>query len=665
MLSALLILSAQQATLPTEGLHPDWRRQVEALAGKALGDPRGAAYRRVQLTVDMHYPSGRRRELVESEGWVVSGGKSAVLWDGLVYPISKVLGKADLHRARAESLADRPPSNPLVDPWGTANMNGVCRNQGAAALWYLVGEEAVALRILLNLNRSSSVHQFEDRDLPYWLAERYRARAVTSLNSARDEDALIFAKTELALRGTDMTLSFVGQRNTAPQLIEDLERRLANKSRKLDLLDDFENIQYLPNMSSAVDPIMQRAIDAGPDIVPQLITRSSQDKRLTRAEVPSRNFRDRSIAEVGQAYRYVLEVLWPESAYYTGRSDEELQAVFARHRNLSTAERLVEVIADLTTPDFAAISALGQFSLRSPERTSSAQREIRLAGSRFASKIASGIEVRYRRLVDEFNREPNQNPLARSGQMALALATFDYALGQSLLRESAKLIVDNLDRPMYGGERPRWDLINIFTLAAANGDSEILSAYTTFCGREDVLEDFPSEAMPALKNPKNGQAQNAASQIFRRAEEIVANEGSPGQAIRLLNSLLSRDIGQLIAAQQVRDMLHKGLHNESRVVARGRVDGYELPVDRGEVSLFVAGKHADRQPISVADFVAHVLADKFETGTDFELTAAESKRLLAKTSIDRWLMNLPDKPLPYKERKPAATALNRPRARRS
>lgn len=648
MLSALLILGAQQPALPQKGLHPDWRQQVEALAGKALGDPRGAAYSRVQIAVDSNYQSVRRRELVESEGWVVSGGKSAVLWDGLVYPISKVLGKGDLNRARTESLADRSPSNPLVDPWGSANMDGIFRSQGAAALWYLVGEQAVALRILLNLNRSSSVHQFEGRDLPYWLAERYRARAVTSLKNARDVEALTFAKTELALRGKDPTLSFVGPRNTASQLIEDLERRLANKNRKLDLLDDFENIQYLPNMSSAVDPIMQRAIDAGPDIVSQLITRSSQDKRLTRAEVPSRNFPDRSIAEVGQAYRYVLEVLWPESAYYTGRSDEELLAIFVRQRNLSTAERLAEVIADPTTLDFAAISALGQFSLPATERTSSTQREIRLAGSRFASKIASGIEVRYRRLVDEFKQEPNQNPLARSAQMALALATFDYPLGQHLLRESTKLIVENLDRPMHGGERPRWDLIEIFTLAAANGDSEILSEYTTFCGREDVLEDFPSDAMPALKNPKNGQAQNAASLIFRRAEEIVANEGSPGQAIRLLNSLLSRDLEQLMAAPQVRDLLHKGLQNESRVVARGRDDGYELPVDRGEVSLFAAGKHTNRQPISVADFVAHILADRFETGTDFELTAADAKRAMARVSINRWLKSLPDRPVKYK-----------------
>ena len=213
-------------TPPRTELPPAFLAATTALFNLGLADPRGCAYREVDVAI--HFLRGGM-EITPTRGWVLPadgpGGRFVVCWNGLVYPATRVGPPADLagdvHRAIAADGADSQeegdehPSHlrfRTVDPTGAVTAGAAVSPETIlplkACLLLRLGEEGLARKLwgrwaagLAKVNNNA-----EYVEKPYIvLAENWTwhlfDRALTAQIAGDDGIALLSARALASVQG--------------------------------------------------------------------------------------------------------------------------------------------------------------------------------------------------------------------------------------------------------------------------------------------------------------------------------------------------------------------------------------------------------------------------------------------------------------------------------
>lgn len=628
ILSSLLAMTA----LTGQGVTSDaLRKQATELAG-ILGDPRNSRYCRVSIE-----SPGDPKHPFEAWGFVNEmDPKSAVLWDGLRYPILKIAGPARIDDA-LKLLSSKNDS--FVGPnWSTRTLGPLLAksnypqtlvNPGAITLLAMLDRDALATALADKVQLDSGGNALKS-----WLADRYRVRFLDLFTNGRDKEALATIEIEAVLAKKFGIRSKVARANPFEELRADVRRRLEEPKTSLEgeakLIRELEEIRVFA-FSPESDPKLAAAIQAGPSIVPAMIAVFNNDTRLTRARVPSRNFPDESIAPVSLGAKVVIESLWPESMYYWTLPEDKLQAVFARQRYLPRPFRLAEVVLETERSDAEVISALGEFSNRAPR-----SRDERLGFARVIIERGEQIQLAIDRRIDKLFQllkdDPKDRTLETIDRFATALADFDYERGGRQLRRAVSETMAILDRPLPGGSNSRSMLGGLFDVGLANDDAQVGDAYLQYTRRPDHLDKLPYILWPAILNPQLYQSNIVLAEIGREIAEIWAAPANPARGIRIAEMLKQTDLDIFAKPQVIRKALIAGLSNESSVMAVWRFGRFQVPLDwGGPASLDLPGKDGDRLLVSVADYLANVIEPHLKAG--FSITASTTKKKVAKEAM--------------------------------
>ncbi len=347
---------------------------TKALFGEGMADPRGCAYREIEIAVGDVWSGGGKP--IATHGWVLPGEAFAVAWNGLVYRVASAGAPADVGvdvkaaldadaEARAKEQRDNPGSEfhrfPSIGEAGSVSATSM--NMLKVPMLLRLGEGALAARFL----KAYGDEQLEKH--PYvslatrWVWARYD-RAVTAhmrgddglaLESLRplpriaravEEElaALHEAPARQRAAGPYPHLSFLAHVDV---LLADQERRARAPEAKVDLAA----VQKLPEpqriaalvaaldqvsarqwgqpggVSLAEDPIVRALVAEGEPAVEPLLAVLEKDTRLTRSVHFWRDFAmQRSVLGVHEAAYTALATILQTSAFEPAATGDDLSA---------------------------------------------------------------------------------------------------------------------------------------------------------------------------------------------------------------------------------------------------------------------------------------------------------------------------------------------------
>ena len=366
---------------------------ARALFLAGFADPRGCEYRAIEIAVgDLRRGSGT----VQTRGFVLPGGRFAVTWNGLVYPLVALGAPVDLAGdvAAATTIGSHPQYPMLI-----AERHSVLpdRNLTMVVMLARLGENALAEQVW------DGLHDPQDPALdPYgqlalawvWrlfdraLTAHRRSDQVLALESLRRLTAvqpLVDTAAALrGLRGPDGGATFLDFLGPVPELLADEERRAARGPRAP--LPDAAQLARLPvaarvavliehlddvaaytasadRVDPASDPIVDALVEIGAQAVEPLIDVVAWDHRLTRSvSVWSETSFGRSAFGVHEAAYLALTAILrtrlvdPQTLVamlatggMAGRSElaERFRARARRYAALSVEQRWYEDLGDL------------------------------------------------------------------------------------------------------------------------------------------------------------------------------------------------------------------------------------------------------------------------------------------------------------------------------
>ena len=358
------------AWTPPVGLPAPLVSATASLFAEGLADPRGGDYRQISVQTGSVWSGDGG--IVETHGWVLpttpsapATGPRAVCWNGLVYPVVSVGGKASLSADVAAIIkaddavrAAQAKANPS-EPYFRFLQGAIPERQLIsetsllplkAALLVRLGEGSLAQKFWAAWQAGTPPRHNDNDDAlrdPYllmadeWVSGLFD-RAVTahmrgddqlSLVSARELSLLLpVAEAEALKRGYRQTPSrgvheagtpFFPYLGPLPRLLADEERRVAetkpppplpsllaisNKTARIAaLIEDLDQVAARQDgqpgsVSPDADPIVQALVAQGDDAVQPLIDTVRDDTRLTRSVGFGRDFfPDRYLVSVAGA----------------------------------------------------------------------------------------------------------------------------------------------------------------------------------------------------------------------------------------------------------------------------------------------------------------------------------------------------------------------------
>jgi len=361
-------------TPPKSNIYENYVSDAKNLLGNGLCDPRGGRF--CNVTVELGDGAAVGLKPISGLGWVLPGGKRAVLMDGIEYPVTAASGPVDL-----DSTIAKLATGLLMRVIGP----GVDEiTQATPALLLLVGRPDLAEKAFFALPRPIQRDPGRGFTLAQWLGHRFETQVAQSLIDHRDKEGLFWAgqllKVSTIVRQrssfTTPNAFFTAgaiQRPTAFELKADpnrdlyldMVRRVAHPkkdpidisaTRKLDrstrislYMDNLDTMQNEFIEGRGVffrDNALYRAIvEEGPIVVPNLIDAIEHDNRFTRT-VSNHEW----IHTVRQVATDILGVIWPNGRYSTGTDPAKvpasLRTAWKNEPARTEAERNVQVLAN-------------------------------------------------------------------------------------------------------------------------------------------------------------------------------------------------------------------------------------------------------------------------------------------------------------------------------
>jgi hypothetical protein len=537
---------------------------ADELFEQGFPDPRGCEYREIEVTVSGVWDG--QASLVKTHGWILpkkSGtNQFAICWNGLIYPVVKISGPADLH---AEVTISNSPM-PRGFGFGRDSAVGEVRSvQYANALSTRIllllrcGETAAALtdwapnqQLLLGDydNRRRDV-QNDDPYLEFagdwaWamfdrmISAHQRGDEALALSTALQlADVQPQIETECAQRGFPRQpdydyrqrgqqkpyLDFLGQ---LPQILADLERRAMEPAstniietaitnypdqtiRIAALIDDLDLVSARQSgqpgwVNLSDDKIVAALKDEGDPAVGPLLDCLEKDQRLTRSVGFGRDFfRNRTVIPVHDAARVALLSIL--RAGFT--NDTEIRAYWEKYRNLKLEDRWYAILND----DSA--SARWREAAANIVQPENYHAPIRMDGETLRAKGNPSVsELMSRRALEVPTNNIKAYDLSTSCQMALYLAAWDPAAALPV----ARTISHRAHTVMQYSSQNLGPSIARLAVARANaGDPQAFDDYAAWIvtSTPEQLDFSLSDCLKPIKDfPANQVLHAAAAKMF-------------------------------------------------------------------------------------------------------------------------------------------------------
>jgi len=619
--------------------------------GKALGDPVGKQYCRVEFIRD----SNDTRPVV-FEAWVdLKKPKEALFWNGLTYPISKVLGPANLETAKKKAL--QPFNGGMMGFWQPYDyfISSSQAAPGPLAIWFMLGEVEVAKKLIREtLSYARNHPPTLDNALAQWLAEGHRQNFARAFTSFRDHEALRHLEMEAELAPYAPSRYGPYGLRTPAQLIPEVRRHSGKQPnpRATSKEEMIRNLEDLSGHGVWIGPgplVLEQIAGKGADIVPELIHAYKSDTRLTRAPNPNLGSLS-SVATVSNVARMCLLSSWPEVDQYPWSTEDVLQDRWKLHRDLTSGERLIAMLKD---PEMTSrITGLVQSRLSKPNRQFS---KPSLASKLELERLRPQLRPILKKHADDAvayvdTPELSEWDRKRAIQDALRLTTevsiWDFGAGRDSIRSIVKSASADWDKP--GSVKPT-EMLEPISVGIRNNDSEILAAYRKLCAREDRLKNWLAYSLPGLQRPVIRDAISEAKRILGNVESTVRYNSQPDQAIHIVTQFFQSYPAQNLSYPELRNFLRLALQSPAYILVEGGPYYRKVLSTGSHFSLTLPKGAPDLMRLFVRDLTAHYLCQDFNTGVDFSFFEPEEIKSKKREAIREWLSNLPNEPVKRKE----------------
>ena len=556
---------------------------AEKLFEQGFPDPRGCEYREIEVEVSGGVWSGKAR-LVNTHGWVLpkkSGtNQFAICWNGLIYPVAKVSGPADLHSEATNSSFPR---------WRRFGFDGSSAIGEADSVNY---SNALSTRVLLLLRCGETAAALTNwRPNPQMMfGGSVSGRMPAQLNDPylefagdwawamfdrmvsahqRGAEALALAtaqqlaevqpkiEAECARRGFQRQrdydyqhqgeekpyLDFLGQ---LPLILADLERRAKEGPRTniveagitnypdqtkriAALVDDLDLVSARqwgqPGwVNLPEDPIVSLLIQEGDPAVEPLLNCLETDKRLTRSVEFGRDFfRGRTVIPVHDAAKVALLAI-----LRAGFHDDapEIRAYWDKYKNLKLEDRWYAILDD----DSAAVRwGEAAANIVQPEniqmypgglsisKPAPTNVPVPMDGEILRAKTNPSVtELMARRALEVPTNNVNAYDISAGCQMALYLAAWDSAASLPVARKLSRRACSVM---RYSG-RQLGPLVTKLALARAKaGDPQAFDDYASW-----IVATSPDELGFSISDCLEPLRQFATNQILQAAAEKLFDD---------------------------------------------------------------------------------------------------------------------------------------------
>ena len=394
-----------------QGIPDQVVRDVESLFDAGLADPRGGAYREIELA-----GSGFDKSRLQTHGWVFSG-KYAVCWNGLVYRVRRVGALADLDRDVGTILDVKPGSGGLTfrrEP-----------PRADTAFWFNMelGQPRVpaSIALLLRIGRPDLASQLwrpSEGNEPEWLFVASRAwlgtaflRLADARTTGDDQDAADIAE---SLLGWESRVRAIWKKLPAPPpdqladlsflepvpiLLADSRRRMREPARPyvdfqaliqktgardsagflkkpqaariadlVDRLEDVgaEKVAWPGPLMYVFEPICELLTREGEAAVAPLLDVYEHDPRLSRTLDYWRPWSiERSPIPVSQVAKVILSQILHAPNLVARSTPAELRAWWEKHPASNIVDKSFELLADDHAVPERWLESAGFLTLRS------------------------------------------------------------------------------------------------------------------------------------------------------------------------------------------------------------------------------------------------------------------------------------------------------------
>jgi hypothetical protein len=650
------------------------RRVAQALFKRGFADPRGCAYREIELVVGDLRTGGART--IKTRGFVMPDQPYAVAWNGLVYPVVTTGGPADL-AAEIAALASAPLTEHDAEE-AESVMPG--KSVRVVLLLARLGEGELAVTLWRAINwQPEEFEYFYARFATEWAWQAYDRAAIAHMRGAHrlaHESLRLLAGVQAALEGAATArgapfnardeigaYSFL---RPVPRLLVDEQRRLSRGSRPglaadalarmsttariatlIDYLDevaarqDPDAAMQIGSIDLSTDPIVKALIEIGPAAVEPLITVVATDKRLTRSIRWADYSRPRWPIDVAEAaYVAIVAILdtvrfrrdpLGVSARYpwdSAKDAGDLRTYWQAWKSAPVEERW---LGDLADDDAGADVWL--------------EAATKITSQRDGARGMRGESLRTHRAPSVSNliaQRIGDVSLREASSLAVMLSRWDAKAGAPRIDEQlARAIEETDDSYEY------LDEIRMLTeQALATGHESVLDVYAAWLGR--LLPPSPSVAFdaqilaPMWAAPRRPSVARAAERLFRDGSPwvplVVPESRGRARLIELLD-------GNLIAVPAFNRHVRKMLADKRRI---GQLqiteDGAYIETIDGVASI---DPHATpplpavgtKRAIRMADAYAAEIAEAHSDAPRFELVWTEDKRNAALVAMSAWVEN--------------------------
>ena len=635
---------------PTCEINDDYLQTAKRLLGTHLGDTRALPYMKLEVELgDLAQEtagfSGSLRTpppVLKVEGWLMRGIPSrAVLWDGVDYPVHRVLGLADLRPRRKALFAGRPafPGVARYNLGFHRDMFAV-NNPAAPALWLLAGDIGAAE---LALQTGGG-----DQDLMAWFLRRYLTNAFYAIRSNKLEDALAWLGRDVRLRKESNKVAF-GFRNLpddASDLIEDLRERLSSPKYDLESLGQGDVRSVRAELASVryfyagfgwgpIDPAIDRIVARKDAVVPALLQLRHLDNRFTLAGYPSRNFPGPSFAPISLAANYALEIIWREFPLLERKSDAELVELWKHQKDLSTTERLAEVLEDESLPLDSARNALYRLAPQYGWFGSQSGVVIRLQGARFFDRIARAADRRMAPILEELAK-PGSG-LSDAKAFLEAYGAWDHSAARSSIHAVVGVASSRVgpDRENPGA----WDaLFDLIGMGLRNGDPGAVNFFADVVAKHASTEHWFRVISCSASGSHNPKVDDALRGFIRRTQP---RGGDARETLIRLTDTARFGWEGAMSRYPFRDWLNSMLSDTAYELAEGGPE-YQLSPSGRRVAFKAPRQGPKFIRLCVADVAAQILTDKFDTEVAFDFFGSEDVKAKQRRALQDWLRRLPE-----------------------
>jgi len=587
---------------------------AETLVTQGFPDPRGCEYSQIEVEVSGVWDG--KAHLEHTHGWVLpkKSGTSqfAICWNGLIYPVAKVIAPTDLHAEVAGLIF--PARRPYGFSRGSAigevsSVNFADALSTRVLLLLRCGETATALgnwspnqqMMYRGTAPDGKPGQLDDPYLEF--ASDWAWALFDGMISAhqRGDEALALAtaqqlaevqpkiEAECARRGFRQEPYFDSQRrgqnqpylnflDQFPQILSDLERR-AKEPAKINIIeagitnypDQAKRIAVLIDNLDLVsarqwgqpgwvnlpeDPIVSALIQEGDPAVESLLKCLENDKRLTRSVGFGRDFfRGRTVISVHAAAKTILL-----SILHAGFNDDapEIRAYWNKYKGLTQEDRWYAILSDDSAAarwSEAAANIVQPANIRrypgglSITTPVPTNAPVRMGGEILRAKTNPSVtELMTRRALEVPTNNVNAYDISAGCQMAMYLAAWDSTASLSVTRKLSQRAGNVIK---YSGQQLGPALTKLALVRAKAGDPQAFDDYASWIvtTTPEGLGISLSECLEPLRTFATNQILQAA------AEKMFTDPNSnwgclPWKEMRLDNPIGS-DLGNLPAFRRL------------------------------------------------------------------------------------------------------------------